>query len=623
MISLPAARSVISRRYDNFSGVDFTSAPALTALSRSPNAKNVCCDYTALGGRSIISRRGVRPLFTNASRISTGELSNMVSFDGSIYLHFASMLLKYSAFPDTACFRLPPEGGVSGCSVVNAGMNIGYSRFFIFRNHLYVIDGISYSKLDGTGLFDSSDDFAYVPTTMINADAGGGGIAYQGANLLTPYRINSFIGDGTSKTFYLDCQNIDGQSVSVRVNGLNITTFTVNAALGTITFSVAPPSAVGSGADNILIRFSSGVDESDRIKKCRIAAVFDNRVFLSGNPDYKGVIFHSEFEDASYFRSDAYYNDGEDEVAVKGLLASEGALLVLKDDYGIGAKVYLHTPTLDHELGKVYPAIPTSIALGAIGEPMIFNDDIVFLSAQGLEALSVSGSGRASTAHRSYFIDGKLLSGDNPREKLAAAKMCRWRNYLVLLCDNALYLADGRQSSSIGGTVQYEWFYFCDMLSGTERAVNIFEHEDKLYLSSSKGTLYVFDGDTDDGRAIESLWSTPPDDLGSSAYLKSTNVHGACVLVRRAPKGRLKLSIVTDRENEEELAKVCTAPFSFGGALDFGLLSFGTGQLGTIVFRPRKKRFRNFQLKFCSDEANHPLGLIGCDIEILVEKYTK
>ena len=48
-------------------------------------------------------------------------------------------------------------------------------------------------------------------------------------------------------------------------------------------------------------------------------AVFDNRVFFSGNQDYPNAIFHSSLEDPRYVSDLDYYNEGMDLAKVKAL----------------------------------------------------------------------------------------------------------------------------------------------------------------------------------------------------------------------------------------------------------------------------------------------------------------
>ena len=63
---------------------------------------------------------------------------------------------------------------------------------------------------------------------------------YQDINLLSPQRKNKFVGDGTSTDYFLDATDIDSVD-EVKVNGTVLSTgYTVNTALGKITFTTAP-----------------------------------------------------------------------------------------------------------------------------------------------------------------------------------------------------------------------------------------------------------------------------------------------------------------------------------------------------------------------------------------------
>ena len=56
---------------------------------------------------------------------------------------------------------------------------------------------------------------AYVPTTTISAAPTGGGTSYEAVNLLTPKRINTFIGDGTATQFKVDATCLLYTSVTI------------------------------------------------------------------------------------------------------------------------------------------------------------------------------------------------------------------------------------------------------------------------------------------------------------------------------------------------------------------------------------------------------------------------
>ena len=94
-------------------------------------------------------------------------------------------------------------------------MNNIRSNFNKLNNKLYINDGKNYLTYNGDAVKKIENDNPYIPRTSISRKAGGkgGGELLEDVNVLQPKRINSFVGDGTSKEYYLDAQNIDNSTV--------------------------------------------------------------------------------------------------------------------------------------------------------------------------------------------------------------------------------------------------------------------------------------------------------------------------------------------------------------------------------------------------------------------------
>jgi len=228
-----------------------------------------------------------------------GNINGLYIYNNTTALvHAGNKLYLWSNFPS-----VPEEPQVLSETMYNAR-----SSFFIFNDKVYINDGLNYLVYDGS-LKCVSDD-AFIPTTTISRSPSGGGAMYQDVNLLQPKRINSFTADGTSKDYYLDTTEITSID-EVYVNDTLTTAYTVSLALGKITFNTAPAKPDLSGVDNVKIVFSKEVTGyTDRISKCTISQVFDNRVFFTGNDTFKNAIFHSELENPAYISDLSYYQDG-------------------------------------------------------------------------------------------------------------------------------------------------------------------------------------------------------------------------------------------------------------------------------------------------------------------------
>jgi len=617
-MSLPGKNRTYRMNYEGFLGCDFTDSPSNISKLRSGNCLNVYKDYYSFSPDSIVTRKGLRKIFhNNCTAFTIGSMHNMMPFGEEMYLHFGSYLLKYDNFPEDAEFVTPTVGGMSGCSIIGSAMNTKDSESFVFKDNLYTIDGRKYMFLDKDGRFGFvSDDTAYIPTSRINSDpSGSGGVVYQEENVLTPYRRNSFLSDGESLEYVLDGTNIEEGSITVTVNGEEVYDFTADCASGVVTFDSPPPVSVTAGADNVIITFSSGIDRSDRIDKCTVCKVFDNRVFLSGNPDYPGMIFHSEFEDATYFALSSYYDDGEDGTAVKSLITAGGCLVAVKENVSDGSKVFIHTPSVDYELGKVYPVTDTNIYSGSSGPGINFNDEMLYLSERGLEALSVSGES-FSLSHRSFFIDG-MLSRYSMEEK-CDAKMFSWQNYLVLIIGGDIFLADSNCVSKVGRDYQYEWYFWKPDLNNNEKIIGGYVVNGQLYFTGSLGNIYMYDGMTDDGNNIISFWQTPKDFLGSESLLKSFKRKGNFVRCRIMDDGKITVRADSDRHDEIHIGTFSLSPFDFGKT-DFSSFTFLTSGDTIIDILPGLKRFRHMSFTFSSEDK--PFNISGITAEFNIKQY--
>lgn len=496
-IRLPEAPDTKVRRYASLAGVDFSNNPSMVALNRSPDAKNVYKNYRDTMGQAIETRPGISCLGNVGEKIYGLHILGT-----KCLIHYGTTLSWWETFPN----EIADE---SDLTVLNAElpMNETDSVSFVFGGRLYIMDGTHYYVYNGTNLADVCDD-VFIPTTRIGADPdGGNAMTYQGVNLLGPKRKNSFVGDGTSTTYYLDTTSIDANCTPlVWKNGEPVTTgISLNDSEGTVSITPAPGPPSTPGTDNVVIQFQTEGDYSDRIKKCTIARVFDNRVFVSGNPDYAGRLFHSELNDPTYFADTSYYTDGDDGADIKTLIQGQGMLIAVKENRGNGSKVYLHTPSLVYTDAsdansevKAYPRTETEIMLGCNSDGINFMDDIVFLSPMGLEGIRISED--SSLEHRSTLIDTKFIS-ESYFEK---SKMEIWNNYLMVLVNGKMYLADSRQKYAGANCMEYEWYFWDNIgiwknqpIPVLDQACILKEYEGGLYFGTESGYLGFFSGNTD------------------------------------------------------------------------------------------------------------------------------
>lgn len=555
---------LITRIYANFRGVDFRGEEI--NLVRSPDSLNVWKDY-----KETDSIR-TRP-----------EMAIEKAFSEPVYGIFF--------YERAGKEEMLVHSGTKLYSIVNgsktelfASLNPVKSESFIFNNVLYLKDGVNYLRYDGDVI---SEVVGYIPTTSIGRKPAGGGTIYEDVNLLSEYRINSFLADGKSNEFVLDAQEIDKDFVpEVTVSNVSVTNFTVKYKSGKIVFDTAPDAPLTDGQDNVKVKFKKAVaGYRDKINKCTLLQLFDNRVFFSGNKDYPNTIFHCSLNDPTYCSDLDYYNEGLDSAMVKGMAAGNNGLWVFKEPSHANTSVFYHTPTTDAEYGKVYPSTHSSISTGCVGKAINFNDDIIFFSDRGMEGIHGDVTTEQAIAHRSSLVDRKLIA--EPHYKNMVLE--EWEGYLIVFVDDKAYLADSRAIFTNENHIEYEWFYW----NLGKRIICTKVNKGVLYLGTEDGVYSL----TDMESPVESYWITPKDKFKNPQKLKTSNKRG-CVVEAAGD-----ISVYAKVENS-----------------DFELIGTYENVTDYFVSRIKRKKFKDIQLKFHSDTR---FSLETATLECFIGGYLK
>lgn len=518
-------------------------------------------------------------------------------------IHVGKQLVKWKGFPNE---KISTE-------VLYEDMNPIKSSFFYFEDFIYVLDGKNYLRYDGNELI-NVEDVAYIPTTTIARKPSGGGEILEDVNLIQSKRKNSFLGDGTSTEYSLDTTEIDSIN-SVYVDDVLVTNYTFDLLLGKVIFEEAPPSSV-LGNDNVIIEFSKKIEGySDRIKECRIAKVFDNRVFFTGNIKYSNVVFHCSLNNPAYISDLDYYECGSQENRIKSIVVGNNVLWVFKTENQNKDTIFYLTPSIDSDYGRIYPTSQGNVSVGCTSVATNYKDNIVFLSRNGLEGINGNIAYEQSVSHKSSNVDSKMVNMSN----YEFAELAEYKDYLIIAIDNTLFLADNRQRFSGSNGTEFEWYVW-------QIPVHISclkNYEGNLYFGDDKGNFYIFSGTNDLGEAINSYWTTPRDDFGYMNHLKKINKRGAIIKVKNVMNGRVKISGKTNKNSNHELIKeVATNGFDFDN-LDFSNLSFSTQDHSYIVYRFKRKKIIDVSLKIYSDELDKPFGIASIILEAFLGGYVK
>lgn len=458
---------LITRNYSNFRGVDFSNTEV--ALYRSPDAINMWKDYKKMG-TSIETRPDI-VLFKELKNTVYGLFFYTINQVDHMIIHCGVSLYDYNM--KTKELK----------TIKEKGMNIRKSQSFIYRNILYIKDGLNYLQYDGETC---KEVIGYIPITTIGKAPSGGGTTNQEVNLLTGVRENSFCADGESTEYVLDASELDaGYQEKVFINDVEKTEgFTVDKVSGKVKFTTAPEKPLTDGQDNVVIRFSKTIPGNrDKINKCTILEVFDNRVFFSGNQDYPNTVFHTMLDEPKYCSDLDYYNEGADISPVRGMVAGNNALWVIKEPSQANTAIFYHNPTIDSEAGKVYPSEHSSISTGCIGAAINFNDDIVYFSNRGMEGISGDITTEQVISHRSSLVDSKLLQEENYKDMI----LVEYEGYLLVIIKDKIYLADSRAMFTNENHNEYEWFYWNIDIEPTCAVV----YNGELWLGSKQGIFKI------------------------------------------------------------------------------------------------------------------------------------
>lgn len=643
----PPARTTVTpktRVYNEFRGVDFSSDAGQVSLSRSPNSINMYKNYSVELGQCVETRPGFRrivnfPVQGTVYGHYFFELKTETGKQTKPVFHVGEKLYLWNNYPE-------PATQDSHITQLYTGMKLQNSNFLVFDGKLYILDGQSYLMYDGETVKNVLDD-ATVPVTYTGRPPLGGGNQYQQVNRLQPQFKNSFLADQT-QDYYLSVKDLDATQVTAVVDGVEKTEgtdFTVDRAEGKIHFNSAPPRPVTAGQDNVVITASKTVDKyAPSILKCTVATVFDNRIFLAGNPDTPNTIYFSQLNAPSYFGELTYEQVGTESTAIMGFIRINDSLATLKNNSQQEPTVFLHTP---QETGveynvKTYPTKDGLAGAGCVSTRGYCNflDDPVFMSPLGLQAIGKMNVGlERSIEHRSSLVDGKLVNETG----LDKVILKQWHGYLLCLVNGRMYLADSLQMYKQKATdiVEYEWFFWENIGLYDEGgtfypASSLMVYDDELYFGTENGVVCKFNTDqkrgdggalyaasyNDDGRPIFWCWATPFDNFDNSNRVKKDNKRGNVLELKSMVRSYIKGKCRTNKDFWKDFVRVDGGHFDFND-LDFTDMNFNTLDQNNVAFTTKKKRFIKKQVMFYGDELNRPGGIYSITMEVFIAGYFK
>lgn len=371
------------------------------------------------------------------------------------------------------------------------GMHPGPSQSFVFNNKLYIIDGNEYYEYSN-GVLRRVTEIAYIPIVYNNITLGDNAPAdmrdheNEQMNLLSDKYIHAYIADGSDKyTLYSD-DEID--SIIVYDEPISDEQYIREGNYIKFTSPPPPPANMGkpdgyNGVEIVFVKSDDDiVSDQTKILQCTKFALFDKRVFLTGNPQYPNNIWYcginnvTGYEDCTYFGELNVVIDGVENAPITGLISVADTLAALKNHAKQDGTIYFHSrmETDNHIVPVTYPASQGLSGYGCLGACINFLDDPIFISSLGVEGIGqLSVRLERAIEHRSSLIDAKLVNLN-----LENAQVTEWEGYLVVLVDGHIFLGDARQKfAGKLGQPEYEWYYLED--------IGIYEDQVKEYYYAS------------------------------------------------------------------------------------------------------------------------------------------
>ena len=583
--------TVVSR----FGGADFRTHPTKVSLSRSPDLQNLICDQNDF----LVKRTGWK----------TQQNYNAPLF-GLFPLPDGSGLAVHAG---TKLYARPATGTQAELCT---DMNEAFSQSFVMNGVLYLLDGQTYRAVRKNSAGTAWEavkvqDVAYVPTTTISAQPTGGGTSYEAVNLLTPKRINTFIGNGSATQFQVDAKNLDDTEVTAAVNGASVTVSSVNRTTGLITLASAPANA--NGLANVSITFSKTVTGyADKINQCRFAGLYggknDTRAFVAGNPDEPDCDWQSGLYDPTYFPDTGYTRMGTDASAIVGYLKQYESQLVIKSGGAQEATSYLRSYLMADDGTALYPLKQGAQGAGATA-PRSFatlGDLPLFLSARGVQGAFGTAVAEQRTIRSVSDAIVPKLETEAVLENACAA-VFEGKYYLAV--NGHMYIADSTLTEENGDPA---WFYWTEVPAQCLAVL-----DGRLWFGTADGRLCRFaradeDGAyCDDDAAIDAYWRTPTLPLADWGRVKTVRD----VIPTLMPYSRSGATVQYENENGALLALSRNMDLFSFKTLDFSRFSFRCIP-GAVSYRTRRRQHRMplFAVRIGNDRPDEPFGLLALTI---------
>lgn len=399
----------------------------------------------------------------------------------------------------------------------------------------------------------------------------------------------------------------------------------INTGYGVVWLSNSQKSALwdatGSGVDNLEIEYrkaaEEGKDDLSTLNACDTFGLFENRVFLTGNPDKPAYDWHSGPDDPTYFPDTGYAKVGAGGSAIMGYRAVGSAQAIIKAESRQDASVYLRTAA---KLGEetVFSLRQGVSGQGAIAKRAFANilDDPLFLTRNGVYAITSNLVTEERTlAGRSRFLDPRLTREQN----LEQAVGCGWNGmYLLSMTDGNVYLLDGKQNkvylenSITGANYNYEAYHWTDL-----PATVWMPDGENLFFGTADGRLCRLNTDiqgvekyNDDGAPVKAARATRVEFCGDFLRYKTMVKKGSGLLLQPYSRASVRVYVRTDKSQARKFFTGALDDYDWHGD-ELGA-DFSAWEGSRVVpFKKKVKKWKWIQIIVENDRVNEGFGIYG------------
>ncbi len=603
--NVPAGPEINVWKCDYFKGVDLNNAASNVENNRSPEAPNMIRDEVG----KVRKRMGWKTVET-----LQGQINGHFVLKDTELLHAGTKLLRRGS-------------GDTAWTEVYTDMADRRSVGLVFGDALYLLDGKTYLKFDGTTASKVTDS-AKVPTVIISRRPSGGGTSYEPLNLCSRGWTESFLSDGTSKEYQLTTDNLAADLV--KAEQLNAdgtwktlqegTDFTVNRTMGKVTFASAIPQSPVSGGDNLHITaYKDREGYAGRINKMQIAALFGvngapDRIFAAGNPEYPNIDYYSELNDPTFFGDTSYANIGQSDARIVGYSIVGNYLATHKASGADGRNVIIRAGTVDSTGAAQFQIVNTLKGEGAVSQYAFqsLKNEPLFLTQSGIYGITTGElTGERINELRSLHISEAIQAIAQKEECVAWI----WRDFYFLSAGSGdVYVLDGMQKEYSKDAPWSNYQYECYKLTHIPARI-WWDDGETLWFGMGDGRLCRFYTDVDDpksynddGAAIEAYWDTP--DISGKLFYKNKTFRNLSLLIAAAPVTGCRVRVQKKGIWSQVYTSGEKARYFDWNYVDFSKFVFSADRTPhTLSGKIKVKKVDKCRFRIQNFELNEPFGL--------------